>query len=124
MKRTVILTITIAFICAAWCMSGCAAKTTLYGQEIAEKNITRIGDILANPAKSEGKTVKIKGKITEECPSGCWFMLKDDSGTMYVNIHPKNFVIPQASGRMAAVEGVVKKEGPKVSIIGSGVEIE
>ena len=123
MKKVMILVTAIAFICPVLFVSGCANKTALYGQEGKEKNITSIGNILADPAKFDGKIVKVKGKIVEECPSGCWFTLKDDSGTMYVNIHPNNFVIPQASGRTAAVEGKIEKKGPKTSLIGSGVEI-
>lgn len=124
MKNAMYLIVAAAIMCQACFISGCGAAVKSYGQGVREKNITRISDILANPSKFEGKTVRVGGKIAEVCPAGCWFNLKDDSGVMYVNIHPNNFFIPQASGRNAAVEGVIEKDGPKVSLIGSGVEIE
>lgn len=124
LKASRMAVLIVAVLCPACFLSGCGSKTKLYGQPIVEKNITPIGDILANPAQFSGKTVKIQGKIAQECPSGCWFMLQDESGTLYVNIHPSNLVIPQAIGHQASVAGVVEKEGAKVSLIGNGVELK
>lgn len=123
MRNPIVVILIAAILCIASFLSGCGNNTALYGRKITESGVTSIGAILADPADFDGKVVKIEGDITEECPSGCWFRLKDESGIMYVNIHPSNLVIPQAQGRRAVVEGVVKKEGLKVSVIGSGVEV-
>ncbi len=42
-----------------------------------------------------------------ECASGCWFILNDGSASLYVDILPSNFVIPQKSGSDAKVYGEV-----------------
>lgn len=103
---------------------GCAAKGGSFGQTISETNITLIKDILSNPEQFHGKTVRVEGKITDECPSGGWFFLKDSTGLIYVNLHPSYFAIPQAVGRSATAQGTVRKEGPQVEIIGKGVQLE
>jgi hypothetical protein len=51
-------------------------------------------------------------------------MLRDDTGAIFVNLHPSEFAIPQASGSKATAEGEVITEGPQPSIIGKGVEIK
>ncbi|MFA5117438.1 MAG: DUF4920 domain-containing protein [Candidatus Omnitrophota bacterium] len=105
-------------------ISGCGTKTVLYGQAISEKNKSAIIDILRSPNRFEGKTVRVEGKISEVCPSGCWLRVKDDTGTLFVDILPSNFVIPQAVGHQAVVEGRVKKEALQVTLVGTGVEIK
>ena len=89
----------------------------LNGEEV------EIADILQNASAYEGKMVVIEGMIETECPSGCWFIVNDDTGSVYVDILPSNFVIPQKRGEDAKVYGeVVVKDGDPM-IIGKMVEI-
>ena len=82
-----------------------------------------IMDILQNASAYEGKMVVIEGMIETECPSGCWFIVNDDTGSVYVDILPSNFVIPQKRGEDAKVYGeVVVKDGDPM-IIGKMVRI-
>lgn len=69
----------------------------LNGEEV------EIMDILQNASAYEGKMVVIEGMIETECPSGCWFIVNDDTGSIYVDILPSNFVIPQERGEDAKV---------------------
>lgn len=83
----------------------------------------KIIDILQDAASYDGKTVVIEGIIETECPSGCWFIVNDDTGSIYVDILPSNFVIPQKRGEEAKVYGeVVIKDGDPM-IIGRMVKI-
>ena len=68
-------------------------------------NIVSIGDIIKNPAAYNGTTVVVKGKITNECGSGCWFMVNDGTGTLYIDLAPNNFAIPQLQGSSVIIEG-------------------
>ena len=70
-------------------------------------NIVSIGDIIKNPAAYNGTTVIVKGKITNECGSGCWFMLEDGTGLIYVDLAPNNFAIPQLQHSTVIVTGVI-----------------
>ena len=89
----------------------------LNGEEV------EIADILQNASAYEGKMVVIEGMIETECPSGCWFIVNDATGSVYVDILPSNFVIPQKRGEDAKVYGeVVIKDGDPM-IIGKMVEI-
>ena len=91
-------------------------------EELNGKEV-EIADILQNAAAYEGKMVVIEGMIETECPSGCWFIVNDDTGSVYVDILPSNFVIPQKRGEDAKVYGeVVVKDGDPM-IIGKMVQI-
>lgn len=101
---------------------GCGGSEK-FGEEITVIEITKIKDILIDPDKYVGKTIRVEGKIIRECPSGCWFYLKDDTGTIYVNILPSGFAIPQKVGAKAVVEGKLESKEGRIEIVGKGVEI-
>jgi len=93
-----------------------------YGVDITEKEVTNIKNILTNPDEYLDQTVRLEGKITRECPSGCWFFLEDETGTIYVDINPSGLSIPPKVGKKVVVEGMPTKRNNVVSIIGKGVE--
>jgi uncharacterized protein YdeI (BOF family) len=93
-----------------------------YGVDITEKEVTSVKDILTNPDEYLDQTVRLEGKITRECPSGCWFFLEDETGTIYVDINPSGLSIPPKVGKKVVVEGMPTKRNNVVSIIGKGVE--
>jgi uncharacterized protein YdeI (BOF family) len=80
-------------------------------------------DIITNEAAYDGKNVVVEGKIEMECASGCWFILNDGSGSLYVDILPSNFVIPQNSGSEARAYGKVTTKNGDPMMIGEIVEI-
>jgi hypothetical protein len=82
-----------------------------------------IGNILLNATDYEGKMVVIEGTIETECPSGCWFILDDGTASIYVDILPNNFVIPQKRGEDAKVYGEVTIKDGDPMIIGKMVKI-
>jgi uncharacterized protein YdeI (BOF family) len=83
----------------------------------------RIIDLLQNATTYDGKMVVIEGKVENECPSGCWFIVDDATGSIYVDILPSNFVIPQKKGVDAKVYGNVTIKDGDPMIIGKMVEI-
>lgn len=103
---------------------GCAGEGKDFGAAITETNTTPIKALLAKPEQFANQTVRIEGKITDECPAGGWFFLQDDTGTIYVNLHPAYFAIPQAIGRKAAAQGRVRVEGTQIEVIGKGVKLQ
>jgi hypothetical protein len=103
---------------------GCGKQTGTFGQTMTLTSVTPIQDILSDPVKFAGKKVKVQGEIGDICPAGGWFFLKDGQRQVFVNLHPNYFAIPQARGRQAEAEGVVRKEGPAVEIIGEGVVVK
>ena len=83
----------------------------------------KIIDILQNEAAYDGHMVVVEGKIETECPSGCWFIINDQTASIYVDILPSNFVIPQKRGENAIVHGNVTTRNGDPIIIGKMVEI-
>ena len=103
-----------------------AAQSVQAADEPAELNgdVVKIQDIVKNEPAYDGKDVVIQGKIEIECASGCWFVLNDGSASLYVNILPSNFVIPQKSGSDAKVYGKVAIKNGDPTLIGKIVEID
>jgi uncharacterized protein YdeI (BOF family) len=89
---------------------------------VAAPQAARIAEILQAPKGFDGKTVVVEGKIASECPSGCWFTLKDGNATIYIDLNPSNLVIPQRKGSNARVTARVITEGSDVYLIGTKVD--
>ena len=106
-------------------IAACSIKPTKYGQQISNRQLTTIKDVLANPKGYEGKVITIDGKVANECSTGCWFFVKVGSGNLaiYVDTGNSGFAIPQNVGKKILVEGtvVIKKTGPMIQA--KGVEI-
>ena len=104
------------------CNSNSSNNSEKYGVDITKKEVTNIKDILTNPDKYLDQTVRLEGKITRECPTGCWFFLEDETAKIYVDINPSGLSIPQKVGKKVVIEGVPTKINNVVSVIGKGVE--
>ncbi|MBU4346319.1 MAG: hypothetical protein KKH29_03210 [Candidatus Omnitrophica bacterium] len=124
MKTMFISAVIAVFFLSVLFAAGCEPKGKDFGQPITATETTPISDILKSPDEFVGKTVLVEGTIIQECPAGGWFMLKDDTGVIYVNLHPSNFAIPQVVNRKVAAQGKVKKEYTQLSIIGEGVKLK
>lgn len=86
------------------------------------QEIVKINYILGSPSDYYGQAVVVEGKIIAECGSGCWFILDDGTGTIYVDLAPSNLVIPQKQGAFARVYGNVAQKGGDTYLIGEKVE--
>ena len=106
-------------------LTGCGRKEAkTYGQEISDRNVTKLNAILSQPNNFDGKTVTVEGKIVQECPTGCWFDIRDDGGMIHVDIKPSGFAIPQKVGKTVIVEGQVSVQNNQAVLIGKGVEVQ
>jgi hypothetical protein len=99
-----------------------ADNGTVIAPAAAAVNTTRVGDILQDPKVFDGKTVVVEGKISRECPSGCWFTLKDGNAEIYIDLNPSGMVIPQKTGAYAKVTAEVINEGGDVYLVGKKVD--
>ena len=104
---------------------GCSKQKEEYGSRISNKKIVTIESILENAKQYENEKVVIEGKITSECPSGCWFNLNSEGNNVIrVDLNPGGFAIPQIIGKKVVVEGKVKVDGETPEVIGEGVKIK
>jgi hypothetical protein len=103
---------------------GAKAKAAVYGKPIpADMPVTTANEILTNPAAFEGKDVLVAGKITSECPSGGWIWVKDETGDIYVNMHPTNVFIPQRVNGQVRAMGKVVLESGQPQVVGYGLQL-
>lgn len=104
-------------------LQGCG-KPESYGALTSDAKAATVADIMKAPEVYDGKAVRLEGKIVTECPSGCWFEMKDASGIIHVDIEPSGLAIPQRVGKKATVTGKVAVDGNQISVIGNGVKIQ
>ncbi len=83
----------------------------------------KILDVIQDASAYEGKNILIEGKIETECPAGCWFIVNDGSASLYIDILPNNFVIPQEAGSEVKVYGEITTKDNDPMMIGKMVEI-
>lgn len=113
-------------LCVVAVLVGCSQPKEKYGQDISHQKPTPISAVLADAKGYEGKNVVIDGKITLECPTGCWFDITDETATLYVDIASGGgFSIPQKVGSRVLVEGEVGvRESGLPYLLGKGVEFK
>ena len=101
-------------------LTSLATQTVLARDEPAELNAeeVKISEILENETTYHAKMIVVEGKIELECGAGCWFVLNDGTGSIYVDILPNNFAIPQKSGEDARVYGEVTLKNGEPELIG------
>jgi len=122
MTRSRVLALLIAVLVLPIALASCGGGE-LYGSPLSDAAPTPVSDVLTDPASFDGKSVKLEGVIGNECPTGCWFELKDGGSSIHVDIAPHGLAIPQKQGSSVTVEGVVKITDSRLMLIGEGVEI-
>jgi len=118
--RPIIILLAIALLGVTFIIVGCTAAKT-YGEAVIGQRVS-IKDILTDSKSYDGKTVVVEGRIIQECPTGCWFNLKDETGVLYVDLNPAGLAIPQKVNHSAKVKGRVAAKKNQVMIIGEGVQ--
>ncbi len=90
-----------------------AAAELKLGKPLTGKDPVSVEKIYAEPGKFLGKTVAVKGKITEVCQMmGCWMNLVDESSGKLIRIKVNDGEIEfpkQSAGKIAIAEGTLMK---------------
>lgn len=98
-----------ALIAAAGLLCAVDAK---FGKPLTLKSPMTVSALMAKPDDYVGKTVQVKGKITEVCQSmGCWLELVGEEGKhVRFNAHQAGISFPKDSaGKTAIAEGKFTK---------------
>jgi hypothetical protein len=86
-----------------------AAAEVRLGKPLTLKEPSTIADVNAKSERLVGKTVQVKGKVTEVCQMmGCWMALVDpvSQSMIRIKVNDGDIVFPKESaGRMALAEG-------------------
>lgn len=121
MERMRILLFVLIFAMAI-SLLGCTAEK--YGAGI-DRGVAavKVKDILLDRSNI-GRTVNLEGKISSQCGSnGCWFVLQDDTGQIFINLAPNNMSVPPRMNKDAKVTGIVSPFEGQLQIIAQGVEV-
>jgi hypothetical protein len=89
----------------------CAADAK-FGKPLKLKEPIAVAKLMEKPDSYAGKTVQVKGKITEVCQSmGCWLVLVDENGkNVKFNAHDAGISFPKdCVGKTAIAEGKFTK---------------
>ena len=83
------------------------------GKPLTLKEALPVAKVLASPDEFVGKTVQVKGKITEVCTmAGCWMNLvdSDTQKMLRIKVNDGEIVFPKESiGKLALAEGTLRK---------------
>ncbi len=98
---------------AAVAIHAAADGPTKLGKALTLKQSMAVRQVLAKPEPLVGKTVQVKGRITEVCQmAGCWMALADleTAGILRVKVNDGDIVFPKEGvGRVAIAEGTLAK---------------
>lgn len=101
----------LAVVAAATCIA--FAADVKLGKPLMLSQPSTVAEVLAQPDSLVGKTVQVKGKVTEICKMmGCWMALVDPNTTksLRIKVNDGVIVIPkEAIGKMAVAEGSLTK---------------
>jgi len=90
-----------------------SAADTKLGKPLTLKEALPVATVASSPDDYVGKTVQVKGKVSEVCEMmGCWMTLTNDAGQMVrVQVEHGDLVFPKDSpGKTAVAEGKFEKE--------------
>jgi hypothetical protein len=91
----------------------CVAGDIKLGKPLTLASPVSVAGLMAKPEVSLGKTVQVKGRVTEVCQMmGCWMALVEPGGTalIRVKVNDGEIVFPKTSvGKMAIAEGKLQK---------------
>jgi hypothetical protein len=104
-------------------IAGCGGRVEQYGEAVPEATGAAIGAILGAPRDYVGESVVVEGRISRECPTGCWFDVTEGEATLYVELSAAGLAIPQHVGKTVRVVGDVSIVAGQVRLSGRGVNI-
>lgn len=120
MKKSVLI---VSFFLIAFTLIGCTASEK-YGTGVEKSTPSiKVKNIFLD-SSIVGKTVTLQGKIASQCGSnGCWFVLQDDTGQIFVNLAPSNLTLPPRMNKTAKVTGVIYPVQGELQLIAQGIEV-
>lgn len=80
-----------------------------YGAPFALTETVAATTLLADPAPSVGKTVRVEGKVSDVCQkAGCWMVIADGDKLMRIRMKDHSFAVAKdGTGALASIEGEV-----------------
>lgn len=85
--------------------------------------VVKVKDLILD-GSAAGRKVTLNGKVSSQCGSnGCWFVLQDDTGQIFINLAPNGITLPPRMNKTAKVTGIAYPVQGELQIIAEGVEV-
>lgn len=100
------------FVFTALLIASFAHADQKLGAPLTVKEAMPLASLMASPDPWVGKTVQVKGRVTEVCEmAGCWMNLTDNEGHLLrIKVDDGVIVFPKSSvGKQAIAEGKLEK---------------
>ena len=83
-----------------------------FGAGVTLDQVSDFRDVITHPDNYSGNPVLIRAKVSEVCQrKGCWMVLREGASAVRVRFKDYGFFVPKnCSGKVAYVEGRVKRE--------------
>lgn len=87
-----------------------AADWAHYGAPFAATTKVSAAELLADPARFEGQTLQISGRVADVCSkAGCWMVISEGDKSMRVLMKDHSFAVDkQGAGSDCMVEGTIE----------------
>lgn len=92
-------------------LAGVALAAEPHGRALSLSKPTPLASILKTPGQYVGKTIQVRGKVTEVCQMmGCWLQIVDQDQSLRIKVTDGEIRFPADSvGRTVTAEGVLQK---------------
>ena len=124
MKRPQIVMMTGALAAAAT-LFACAGGGDTFGREVPDVASATVAEVMARGPAADGDRAVVEGKVAAVCPTGCWFDVADDAGTILHVVVGGDFAVPQSlAGKHVRAEGTLRFVPDKgaVEMVAGGVK--
>jgi hypothetical protein len=87
--------------------------------------VTSVADIYKHPAKYLNETVTVEGEVSKECPTGCWWYVKDQTGEIRADSLGAGFnlLVNQEGHTVRTTGKVTKMEGGDLQLVALGAKL-
>lgn len=115
-----------AFLLVSLFLVGCS-KEEVYGSGVnPQATAITVEDAFLKPQFLENEMpITIAGNIQTQCTSnGCWFVLRDATGQIFVDLARNNFTLPARGGREVNASGTLTVFNNNLMLVASGVAVQ
>jgi NACalpha-BTF3-like transcription factor len=98
-------------IVAALLVSVAAFAEVRLGKALSAQQPLSVAKLMESPDAWAGKTVQVKGKVSEVCAKmGCWMQLVEGGKAVRIKVNDGDIVFPKSAvGKTAVAEGTLRK---------------
>ncbi|ADU65646.1 nucleic acid binding OB-fold tRNA/helicase-type [Desulfurispirillum indicum S5] len=119
------ISLLLALVAISLLLVACGTKEEVYGSGVnPAAPVITVQDAFFNKDLLETE-VTMEGFIQTQCTSnGCWFMLKDDTGQIFVDLSRHSFSLPARLGHDARATGTLTTYNNNLLLVASGVVLK